>query len=255
MKLSARPPRSASRLPESLHRGINSYALAASAAGVSLLALAQPCAARVIYTRTHKVIGWNGVCSLDLNHDGVADFLILEASSDYQPSNGLFAKEAVGNAVVGYPGFQTWSNFALALKKGARIGRVLGAKQRFVSHGYLGEEMVSRFTTDNGPGTNGLWANVRNRYLGLRFKIDGKTHYGWARLSVKLGQRPFITATLSGYAYETVPNRLIVAGQTGEDAAVDSVQHLDALTRQASQKATLAVLALGAAAGTSGVRK
>jgi len=231
------------------------YAFAASAAGVTLLALSQPCAARVIYTRTHKIIGWNGVCNLDLNHEGVADFLILEASSDYQPSNGLFAKEAVGNAVVGYPGFQTWSNLALALKRGARIGPVLGAKQRFVSHGYLGEMMVSRFTTDNGPGTNGLWVNVRNRYLGLRFKIDGKTHYGWARLSVKLGQRPLITATLSGYAYETVPNRPIVAGQTGEDTAVDSVQHLEALTRQASQKATLAVLALGAAAGTSGVQK
>jgi len=72
---------------------------------------------------------------------------------------------------------------------------------------------------------------------------------------VKLGQRPLITATLSGYAYETVPNRPIVAGQTGEDTAVDSVQHLEALTRQASQKATLAVLALGAAAGTSGVQK
>jgi len=32
----------------------------------------------------------------------------------------------------------------------------------------------------------GNWANVHNRYLGVEFKIKGKIHYGWARLSVQL---------------------------------------------------------------------
>jgi len=47
----------------------------------------------------------------------------------------------------------------------------------------------------------------------LRFKIHGKTHYGWARLSIPFADYKF-TATLTGYAYETVPNKPIIAGKT-----------------------------------------
>jgi len=55
--------------------------------------------------------------------------------------------------------------------------------------------------------------NVSNRYLGLEFKIHGKIRYGWARLSVT-GSFEQFKATLTGYAYETVPNKIIVAGRT-----------------------------------------
>jgi hypothetical protein len=43
-------------------------------------------------------------------------------------------------------------------------------------------------------------------YLGLKFVIKGKTHYGWARLAVS-AQRFVVTATLTRYAYETVPGK------------------------------------------------
>jgi len=59
----------------------------------------------------------------------------------------------------------------------------------------------------------GKWRNVNNRYLGFRFEVDGKTHYGWARLNVKANGR-VITGTLTGYAYETIPNKPIIAGKT-----------------------------------------
>jgi hypothetical protein len=81
----------------------------------------------------------------------------------------------------------------------------------------------------------GPWANVANRYLGLKFQIKGKTHYGWARMTVKLS-RADITATLTGYAYETIPNRPIVAGKT---------KGPDVIT---VQPASLGHLAAGAAA-------
>jgi hypothetical protein len=44
-------------------------------------------------------------------------------------------------------------------------------------------------------------------------KIDGQFHYGWARLSVKTFSGK-ITATLIGYAYETIPNKPILTGKT-----------------------------------------
>jgi len=54
---------------------------------------------------------------------------------------------------------------------------------------------------------------VRTRYLGLEFLINGEVHFGWARLTVTCKDLR-VLATLSGYAYETVPNTPIIAGQT-----------------------------------------
>jgi hypothetical protein len=45
--------------------------------------------------------------------------------------------------------------------------------------------------------------------------------FGWARFKVttQRGHVPFIKATLTGYAYETIPNKPIAAGKTtGPDA-------------------------------------
>ncbi len=77
---------------------------------------------------------------------------------------------------------------------------------------------------------------MTGRYLGLKFQIKGETHYGWARLNVSVRAQGGvnITATLTGYAYETIANKAIIAGKTkGEDE---------------SQGATLGALAAGAAA-------
>ena len=68
--------RQASALSESLHYQLNMYTLAATAAGVGALALAQPAEASIIYTRTHHVIRENTHFNLDLNHDGKTDFVL-----------------------------------------------------------------------------------------------------------------------------------------------------------------------------------
>jgi len=62
-------------------------------------------------------------------------------------------------------------------------------------------------------GTLGRWQNVEGGYLGLRFDIGGKVHYGWARLNVHLTNGVF-EALLTGYAYETIPNKPIITGKT-----------------------------------------
>lgn len=51
MKRSSRPGATA-ELSDSLHHRLNSYALAASAAGVGVLAVAQPADAKIVYTPT-----------------------------------------------------------------------------------------------------------------------------------------------------------------------------------------------------------
>ena len=77
--------------------------------------------------------------------------------------------------------------------------------------------------SDLGPWV-GKGKGVRNRYLGLKFVIHGKVHYGWARLSVTLGhhrQYGDVSGTLTGYAYETIPNKAIITGKTkGQDLII-----------------------------------
>ena len=85
----------------------------------------------------------------------------------------------------------------------------------------------------------GLWVgkgnSVRNRYLGLKFVIDGKVHYGWARLNVTLGhhrQYGDVSGTLTGYAYETIPNKAITTGKTkGQDVIMFQPDTLGGLAR------------------------
>jgi hypothetical protein len=235
MKLSSQPPGTPFKISDSLHQRINMYALAASAAGVSLLALSQPAEAKIVYTKTHRVIGSNGIYSLDLNQDGTVDFLIQEwtSVSSGLGFNALLVQEALGNGVAGsIVKHSTQSfHFASALKAGTRIG----SGERFIHRGYHGEEMASVFQSDLGGGTFGQWVDVNNRYLGLRFRVDGKTHYGWARMSVRV-QGFDITATLTGYAFETIPGKSIRAGQTrgnddtavGANAADSSASHANA---------------------------
>jgi hypothetical protein len=124
-------------------------------------------------------------------------------------------KEAFGNAIEGNILSTSSSRryVATALKKGAHID----PQQTFIRNSYSFGEFMVLVECDQGCSTGGQWANVKNRYLGLKFQIDGETHYGWVRLSTQLVQT-HITATLTGYAYETTPGKGIRAGQVCCDA-------------------------------------
>ena len=92
--------------------------------------------------------------------------------------------------------------------------------------------------------TVGPWLNVDCRYLGLKFFIKGHVHYGWARFNVTAGDGK-ITATLTGYAYETIPNKPIIAGKTKGPGDASVEESSAAPSRPTSQPATLGLLALG----------
>ena len=80
-------PRKTANLSKSIHQQLNAYAIAAGAAGVSLLVLAQPADAKIIYTPAHVVIG--RTFPLDLNHDGIIDFWIVDGFNESHAKHGL----------------------------------------------------------------------------------------------------------------------------------------------------------------------
>jgi hypothetical protein len=236
-------------LPQSLHRDLAVYALAAGAAGVGVLALAQPADAEIVYTPTHlSILGPRGFYKLDLNHDGVVDFTIAN-TTNYTTDQAfwdLFAKGPPGNSIVGTFVGGGFPASAHAFFAGAQIGPG--------KHFFPGAaKLASFYYGGGGNSSHGNWVNVTNRYLGVKFQIGGQTHYGWARFTVKVTKTPInIFAELTGYAYETVPDKPIVAGDTGSGSA-DGADGADAGPTsemfpepQAGVKATmLGALALG----------
>jgi hypothetical protein len=163
-----------SRTPASLRgrleRNLLAYATAASAAGVGALAL--PAEAKVIYTPMHVDASFY---HLDLNNDGVTDFLFSVTSSC--ESNCVKTFVISGNS--GAVRHSTRSGYAAALRAGAHIGP---KKQFEKSYARLIEVIASSSSTyGRGP-----WVNVKKRYLGLKFRVGADIHYGWARLNVRL---------------------------------------------------------------------
>lgn len=105
---------------------------------------------------------------------------------------------------------------AAALSPGAPIGQnQLFQSANGSSYGGVNIAAAGMYTRSY---SNGPWGNTRNHYLGLKFRINGQVHYGWARLNVP-HQFEDGGVVLTGYAYEDSPNRPIRAGQTsGGDA-------------------------------------
>jgi hypothetical protein len=233
-------PRKPVVLSESTQRRLGMYALAASAAGVSLLALAPPGEAKVIYTKAHEPINVGGAnAKIDLNHDGIVDFVLYIYSEPHGYSNKLYCFNYYyrSNSMA-----QESAN--LHYREGVadiKPDQTVGSKRDFGLHGTLAGV---RFHS-SGPRTYfGPWANgrkgVNGRYAGLQFTINGKIHYGWARINVYLYTShnfAYFYGLLTGYAYETIPKKAIVTRKTSGP---------DVITLPADIKAgTLGHLALG----------
>jgi hypothetical protein len=210
MKPSSQSPGNPSNLSDAFHHQLNMYALAASAAGVSVLALAPPAEGKIIYTKANKHIGVNQTVHLDLNHDGIIDFDLKNhtASNSGYVFDILSAVPLRKNAVWGHTfGRSAYASALFANAKVGPKGQFLPGAGLMASTGSFGALRPAR--------SGGPWNDVTDRYLGLKFVIKGKIHFGWARLDVHgNGHKAKVNATVTGYAYETIANKAIITGET-----------------------------------------
>ena len=233
-----------------LNRQIGLYSVAAAVAGVSMLALVEPAAAEVVVTKKSIPIplaprDMQQPVHISMANNGVENFSFI-LSSAASTSVGLRELLVVGvdpgqdgahNQFIARGDFYTK---ALALGRGVSIGP--GGVESAVFSSFAG--LVAGTNGGNGSYySRGYWAgNLKNRYLGVRFQLNGQTHYGWIRLTVTTNVKsgkPSLEATITGYAYETVANKAIKAG-TAAMAAVE----VQAPQRQAGP--SLGMLAAGA---------
>jgi hypothetical protein len=238
--------RAAARLNGRLEKRLLSYAVAATASGVAMLAFSSHAEAKVISTITWIPIApVSSVTNLDLNNDGIVDFQISnklgsvrcgESSTQCYVTMKVLPQNA-GNAIWGTRGS------ASALGSGV----TLGSKGKFqAGHEFMAQEFFSGGETNYRSG--GPWAGTTRRYLGLKFVIQGQIHYGWARLNVTATIKG-IYGAISEYAYETVPNKPIRTGQQKGAARKKDNARLgpEPLDAPASMPGDLGSLAGGAA--------
>jgi hypothetical protein len=206
MKRSLHSPRIRIGLSESVDHKLNMYALAAGAAGVGMLSLTPRAEAKVVYVATRVDISrYTGIVKLDLNNDGVVDFAFDPTStSGYAPLKVVPASQA--NEVWGS------GKDASALGRGVLIG----PKGKFQQGPLLMAGEAGGCSSTCTSHSFGPWVDVTRGYLGLKFSIQGEIHYGWARLDVTASYVPF--AAITGYAYETIPNKPIITGRTKGEA-------------------------------------
>lgn len=231
----SRRARPAAPLGDRVARRLKGYAVAAGAAGVGLLAAA-PASAEIVYTPADHTCKTYCQFYLDVNHDGTNDFLFQNeaglglGSTTFLLVDGLNANGLphANRVVLARSQFKSAADLAFGAPIGPGAAFSHSASMAFAYNGSIG-----------GP-----WANAQHRYLGLKFLINGQVHYGWAEFSVSIfrGSGHGIQAQLEGYAYDTVPNQAVYAGERGGSAA-------------ARQPATLGLLALGSTGRAVWARK
>ncbi len=162
--------------------------------------------AQIVYTDVKPDSVINGSYNLDLNNDGITDFVIQQSATiltcqrGVQTSRGIVSIMATdgNNAII-----NDGTGYAFALNYASAI--VPDSQWSAVS------QVLFNTGTTCTSTRKGYWVVGQNdQYLGLRFTKSNKTYYGWARLYAGGS-----TVSLRDYAYDTIANQTIFAGQGG----------------------------------------
>lgn len=251
--------RTRSPLSAGLEKNLSAYAIAAGSAGVALLACVHPAEAKVVFTKTNIVIPENGgVVQFDINGDGQNDFGLSafgNTSTTCMFPKGTKKKNRKSPPPLGCPfDDQLHAIPAQAANEIWQAGTSYGAKcandvARGIAIGpgrpFGTGDMVMYADTGTSEGHQFCPWKGQDRlrpFLGVKFlDTAGAVHYGWIRVSVV-----FVRATIVGYAYETTPNKPLLAGATsGADDEANVVNPSQNLSPQTAKPATLGHLALG----------
>jgi len=209
-----------SLLDEVLERRMLLYVLAAGA----MLAGASSAQAKVIFTanRSELKTAFRQIETLDidLNNDGKVDFILTATTySSVAYMGELNARGISYNGAAFVP-----RTSAVAFQKGAKIGK--------------SAQFTDLVGLASGFGNGyGQFANTSDRFLGVRFRLHGGFYYGWIGFR-KVVTGPFgeVKAKIQGWAYETEPDKPIIAGDKGLD---------DAATFGAIEPTSLQLLTMG----------
>jgi hypothetical protein len=173
--------------------------------------------AQIVYTDVNpdtSMICSSYPCSktygLDLNNDGTVDFTLSASHNhvtcsfqNYSDTKSVSIFSQGGNLAAASPITTNYS---------------IGNNLSFSTNGVTLRSIVTGSPAPQCPvvpGSFGSWTNPTDYYIGLRLSVGADTYFGWARLNVDVASTSTtVSCTVKDYAYNTIPNQSILAGQT-----------------------------------------
>jgi|CZKH01.1.fsa_nt_gi hypothetical protein len=220
-------------------RQLNEYSLAASAAGVALLALSVPVEAAPVCGSLSVTLASTETYAFNPAHQKVAPFNVAVTYNDASSHPGsrrarAFFTPNIPDAKV----LTSASGLPLELSSGETIGSK-GTFGKGQEYGLLiGYYYFNRYIANFQPNQSG--------YVGFHFAQSGQPHYGWLRVRVVTAHGPFLE--LSEFGYESAPNTAITAGNCAASAGVGPGTQLQPTLTEgtnSSNTGSLGLLALG----------
>ena len=171
----------------------------------------------------------SGDYSLDLNNDGINDFVLSARKkfvncSKCGPQGGVTM--ANGDSAV----ISSTSNSWIADTTGGYALNTIINSSLVWSNAIhtLVTKHVNCVPCSPPPGSHlvyspasGTWLNVSGNYLPLKIQVGTDFYYGWIKLGVSIGNN-FVSVTIFEYAYNSIPNQPILAGQTTATGVTDN---------------------------------
>ena len=229
-KANPNQPRATASVNSKLDKALVAYMAAAAAAMFSTSAQA-----KVVYTPANSQTSFGSI-PIDLNNDGVVDFTISIQGGFFHSEWAFVKPQVTGNAVLAAAQGGVAAGF---------FGVPVGPGEKFLTNTFYsyGMRMADAGMYGGSSWFFGPFANATNRYIGMKFVINGTVHYGWARVNLS-NYLEGGSLQLTGYAYETTPQTNIIEGHVSgpEKASNDPA----ALLSPKTQPANLGLLARGA---------
>ena len=145
--------------------------------------------------------------SIDVNRDGTDDFTFNADSFKNTGGGGSWftfyrvkAEALNSNSILGPSGGGKFVE-ALNYDDSVSVNCNIWWKSTLTMAVYS-----THFTSSYAP-----WADVTNKYMGVRIQDGSDTLYGWVRLDIPAGVKSF---TVKDFAFNTIPQKSIKAGQT-----------------------------------------
>ena len=161
-----------------------------------------------------EVTLFNSSYNVDVDGDGLVDFVFSHYYSTYGAYSFNSFLEIGGvnsNSIIGFTSYTYSSNMAVKLYPNTEINSLNSFLSSGVLLGVRGNGL-SIYTTS----TFGHWiADCSDNYVGVKFDINGNTHYGWIRIVVNDAQEFYIAK----WGYESQPDTPITTPEITDKSA------------------------------------
>lgn len=191
-----------------------------------LSSLATKGVSQIVYTDINdtSLVNHGDFFDIDLNNDGTNEIKLTITKNTFSNTSSVLMTFTYnklrrvladglngGDIVVTSYSSGSYQGYAEAFNQSNKIGSSASSWATNKAN-LVNLEVGSGNSFPRASFTYGEFDNVKDKYLGIRFKISGSTHYGWIRLDVTSGVDSVI---IKDFAYEQTAGTSINAGDTG----------------------------------------